>query len=410
MIERLRPQPWMALAATRDVLAALEAEGGPGSARFVGGCVRDALLGRESLDIDLATPLTPPQVLAALERAGIRAVPTGVDHGVVTAVRGGRPYEIATLRRDVETDGRRAVVAYTDSWAEDAARRDFRLNALYAEADGALHDPTGGGLADAHAGRVVFVGDAGTRIREDYLRILRFFRFTAWYGREGFDAAGLAACAALREGVRRLSAERVAKELLKLLAAADPRPAVRAMSESGVLAELLPEGADLGRLEALTAVDLAEGRPGDGALRLAALLPDDPAAVRRAADRLRLSNAVRDRLAATAAPGPRPHPGLDAPALRRTVHALGAAFTDRARLAQAEAEGGDWCAVHAAADWRAPSFPLSGADIAAAGVPQGPEHGRIRRELERWWVDCDFAPDRDALLAELGRLAAAREA
>ena len=408
MTERLPPQPWMALAATRDVLAALEAEGGPGSARFVGGCVRDALLGRESLDIDLATPLAPSRVLAALERAGVRAVPTGIDHGVVTAVRGGRPYEIATLRRDVETDGRRAVVAYTDSWAEDAARRDFRLNALYAEADGALHDPTGGGLADARAGRVVFVGDPETRIREDYLRILRFFRFTAWYGREGFDAVGLKACAALRESVRRLSAERVARELLKLLAAQDPRPAVGAMTQTGVLAELLPEAHDLARFDALVGVDLAEGFAGDGELRLAALLPDDPAVVREAARRLRLSNAARDRLAAAAAPDTSLRPDLGGSALRRAVHAAGSAvFADRVSLAWASDAGRPgWRVVLDAAGWRAPPFPLTGADLAAAGVLQGPGHGRLRRELERWWAEGDFTADRESALAELHRLLA----
>ncbi len=394
----------MTAPAIRAVTAALEAAGGAGCVRFVGGCVRDALLGVASADIDLATPLTPPQVIAALETAGVRAVPTGLDHGVVTAVSGGRPCEVATLRRDVETDGRRAVVAYTTDWAEDAARRDFRLNALYAEPDGALHDPTGGGLEDARAGRVVFVGDAATRIAEDALRILRFFRFTAWYGREGFDAAGLAACTAAA-AVRTLSAERVAKELLRLLAAPDPRPAVRAMADAGVLAELLPEVRSPARLVALVALDLADGAVADGELRLAALLPPDAAAVRAAAARLRLSNAARDRLAAAAADGWTPSLDLDAPALRRALHALGpAAYADRARLARAGGAPGDaegWRRVAEVGGWRAPRFPLTGADLAAAGVAEGPEHGRLRRELERWWVERDFAPGRDTLLAEL---------
>ena len=417
MTERLPPQPWMTAPATRAVVAALEAAGGAGCARFVGGCVRDALLGRASADIDLATPLTPPQVLAALERAGVRAVPTGLEHGVVTAVSGGRPYEIATLRRDVETDGRRAVVAYTHDWAEDAARRDFRLNALYAEGDGTLHDPTGAGVADAQAGRVAFVGDARTRIREDYLRVLRFFRFTAWYGREGFDAEGLAACAELREGVRRLSAERVSRELLKLLAAPDPRPAVRAMAQAGVLAELAPEACDLARLDAVVATDLAGGFVADGVLRLAALLPDHPGAVRAAAGRLRLSNAERDRLAAAAGPGPHLAPDLAPAELRRAAHALGAeALGDRARLAWAgdgagapSRDAAGWRAVLAGAGWRAPPFPLTGADLAAAGVAQGPEHGRLRRALQTWWAAGDFTADRDAALAELHRLLASRD-
>src|SRR5581483_1607408 len=168
---------------TRAVIEALEAAGGAGCARFVGGCVRNAILRQPIGDIDIATKLTPDQVTRALETAGLKAVPTGVEHGTVTAVAGGHPYEITTLRRDVETDGRRAVVAFTTDWAEDAMRRDFRLNALYADPNGKLYDPTAGGLADARAGRIVFVGDAETRIREDALRILRFFRFSAWYGR-----------------------------------------------------------------------------------------------------------------------------------------------------------------------------------------------------------------------------------
>jgi poly(A) polymerase len=211
---------------TQAVIHALEAAGGPGCARFVGGCVRDALLKRPIGDIDIATTLRPDAVTAALTAAGLKAAPTGIEHGTVTAISSGKPFEITTLRRDVETDGRRAVVAFTEDWAEDAARRDFRLNALYLQPDGTLNDPTGGGIADAHAGRIVFVGDAETRIREDYLRILRFFRFLAWFGRGEPDAAGLAACAALKDGARGLSGERVSKELLKLLAAYDPRPAV----------------------------------------------------------------------------------------------------------------------------------------------------------------------------------------
>ncbi len=408
-VERLPPQPWMSAPATRAVVEALEATGGPGCARFVGGCVRDALLGRPFDDVDLATPLTPPEVLAALAAAGVRAVPTGVEHGVVTAISGGRPYEVATLRRDVETDGRRAVVAYARDWAEDAARRDFRLNALYAEADGALHDPTGGGLADARAGRVVFIGEPQQRIREDYLRILRFFRFTAWYGREGFDAAGLAACTELRAGLARLSAERVAKELLRLLAAPDPRSAVRAMADAGVLAELLPEAGPLARFE--RRVQLEEGEPADASLRLAALLPDAAAPVRAAAARLKLSNALRDRLAAAVPEGEPLSAGMDAPTLRRARHRLGAGpLADRLRLARASAPEDDarWAALEAEASaWAPPPFPVSGAEIAAAGVPQGPLHGRVRHELERWWREHDFPDDPAAARAQLAKIVTA---
>ena len=196
--DTLDPQPWMNAPATRAVIEALELKGGRGCARFVGGCVRNAVLGREIDDIDIATTLTPNEATAALEARSLKVAPTGVEHGTVTAVSDHRPFEITTLRRDVSTDGRRAVVAFTTDWAEDAMRRDFRLNALYLDTDGRLYDPTGEGLADAKAGRIVFVGDPMVRIREDYLRILRFFRFLAWFGRGEPDTAALQACRALK--------------------------------------------------------------------------------------------------------------------------------------------------------------------------------------------------------------------
>ncbi len=402
--------PWMAAEPTGVVMGALEEEGGPGAARFVGGCVRDTLLrlpiavrlGETArLDIDIATVLPPARVLAALERAGLKVVPTGLAHGTLTAVCRGRPYEITTLRRDVETDGRHAVVAFTDDWAEDAARRDFRLNALYAEPDGRLHDPTGGGIADACAGRVVFVGDAATRIAEDYLRILRFFRFQAWYGRGEPDPAGLAACAALADGLAGLSAERVAKELLKLLAAPDPLPAVRAMSASGVLSRL-PLQPDVERLARLRALEDALGYAPDAILRLAALSRGEPALL---ATRLRLSNLQRDRLLAVG--GLRDDVSAMTPqTARRRLYELGdRAFRDRVLLHGEDAEAAR--RLLALADgWRAPSFPLGGDAIKAAGVAQGPDIGRVRREVEAWWVAHDFPEDRAALDAAL-RLAAA---
>lgn len=303
-------QDWLTAPATRAVLDALEAAGGPDCVRFVGGCVRNALMGQTVDDLDLATRLLPEATMAALQKAGLKVVPTGIAHGTVTAVSKGRPYEITTLRRDVSTDGRNATVAFTDDWAEDAARRDFRLNALYADAQGRVFDPTGQGVEDAREGRIVFVGEPETRIREDYLRILRFFRFFAWYGRGEPDTAGLAACADLSEGMVRLSAERVSKELLKLLAAPDPRPAVRAMSETGVLARLLPEA------DQPAAFEVMVGLTGDPVLRLSALLSSDQPKVEAAAKRLRLPNAMRDRLLAAAGRGRsghgRPHgPGPD---------------------------------------------------------------------------------------------------
>ena len=405
--DHLGAASWLRAPATLAVVAALEAEGGLGVARYVGGCVRDTLLrlpaaldpaAAPALDIDIATSLPPQTVIKALQRAGLKAVPTGIRHGTVTAVSQGRPYEITTLRRDVETDGRRAVVAFTDDWGQDAARRDFRLNALYADPDGRLHDPTGGGIADALAGRVVFVGDANIRIAEDYLRILRFFRFQAWYGRGEPDAEGLAACAALAEGIERLSAERVAKELLKLLAAPDPLPALRAMSACGVLARL-PLQADVDRLASLRDVERVLGLKGDAALRLAALSRGDAAEL---ATRLRLSNSLRDRLAA--AGGPLEGAAAMTPRLaRRRLYELGRpAFRDRLLLGLKTKDAEAARSLLSLAEaWDIPAFPLGGDEIKGAGLMQGPEVGRVRREVEAWWVAQDFPADRAALQAAL---------
>ncbi|MGC1304190.1 MAG: CCA tRNA nucleotidyltransferase, partial [Caulobacteraceae bacterium] len=389
-------------APTRAVMAALEAAGGPGCARFVGGSVRDALIGevQPDQDIDIATVLTPPDTMAALKRAGLRAIPTGVEHGTVTAIADGRPFEITTLRRDVETDGRRAVVAFTTDWAEDAARRDFRLNALYAEADGTLHDPTGDGIADALAGRVVFVGDPETRIREDYLRILRFFRFYARYGRGEPDAAGLAACAALRQGLERLSGERVAKEVLKLLSAPDPGEAIARMAATGVLETLLA-GSDTLRLEALMALERREGLERDPELRLAALLPPEPRAIAAASKRLRLSNALSARLLGAAGSL---NQALTWQGVRRAVYALGPRTAeDRLVLAwSADPAGPAWRAcLDEVKRWRPPPFPVTGEDIKARGVAEGPAVGRVRRSVEAWWIASDFPTDRAEALAAL---------
>jgi poly(A) polymerase len=394
-------EPWMSDPPVAAVMAALEAAGGEGAARFVGGCVRDSLLGRPVADIDIATVLAPPRVTEALKAAGLKAVPTGVEHGTVTAVSGRRGFEITTLRRDVETDGRRAVVAFTDDWAEDAARRDFRLNALYLERSGTLHDPTGGGLADARAGRIVFVGDARTRIREDYLRSLRFFRFLAWFGREAPEPDALAAVAELAEGVATLSGERVAKEMLKLLAAPDPRAAVRLMDEAGVLAVALPAELNRARFEAAVVICP------DPELRLAALLPDDPAEAARIAARLKLSRAQAQRLAAAVSPGPTL--ADSEAAARKEIYADGpAAFRDRVFLRWAEApEDGAKAQglLGLAGGWAKPVFPLGGDDAKALGVPAGPAMGRLLKAAEAWWIAEDFRPDRAQALEKLAALA-----
>ncbi|MEN5230187.1 CCA tRNA nucleotidyltransferase [Brevundimonas naejangsanensis] len=383
----LEGQDWLTADATRAVMAALAAAGGAGCARFVGGCVRNAVLGAPIDDVDIATVLTPEAVVRALKAAGLKSVPTGMEHGTVTAISERQPFEITTLRRDVSTDGRRATVAFTDDWAEDAARRDFRLNALYADSGGVILDPTGAGYDDALAGRIVFVGEPEQRIEEDYLRILRFYRFFAWYGRGAPDAAAVAACAALAEGVERLSAERVSKELLKLLAAPDPRPAVRLMRDTGVLGRILPPRDDLMLFEAMVGVSP------DPVLRLSALLPADVETVRASANRLRLSNAQKERLIAAVRAPLDPH--VSDPQARAVIWREGRqAFEDSVR--RAWAAGGEPTRMQAllalAADWTPPKLPVGGRDLARLGLKPGPETGRVLKAFEDSWIADDF-PD-----------------
>jgi poly(A) polymerase len=411
MSETIGQRPWMTQPETVAVFDALEAAGGPDCARYVGGAVRNALIGRPVDEVDIATTLTPDEVTEALQAAKLKAVPTGVEHGTVTAVSGGTPYEITTLRRDVATDGRRAVVAFTTDWAEDARRRDFTLNSLYARRDGTVFDPTGHGAADARAGRIVFVGEPEHRVREDYLRILRFFRFLAWYGSGPPDAAALAACESLRGELKTLSAERVSKEILKLLAADDPREAVALMARTGVLGEILPAPIDLERLGGLVAIEEDQLFENDPVLRLAALLPDDQVGAAKFAERLRLSNADRDRIAAALAPTPVLKSWMSPREIRRTLYRLGPeVFRDRAKLAWARADRTattpQWRGMIALGEgWAAPAFPLTGEDVIAAGVPKGPMVGRVLREVEDWWIDHDFIDDKLSAVEKLKSVA-----
>ena len=390
-MNRLDDQPWLTATATRAVMAALEAAGGPGCARFVGGCVRNALIGAPVADVDIATTLKPEETDRAIRAAGLKAVPTGIAHGTVTAVSERQPFEITTLRRDVSTDGRNATVAFTDDWAEDAARRDFRLNALYADVEGRVFDPTGEGVADAAAGRIVFVGDPETRIQEDYLRILRFFRFFAWYGRGEPDAAALAACRALASGMTRLSAERVSKELMTLLAAPDPRVAMAAMTGAGVLAQILPE-AEMGPL-----FEAAVEQGSDPVIRLMTLLPGDERIVREASARLRLPNSTRDRLADAAVAAPAVSLSMSDPEVRAAVYRFGARAVADAlcrRMAERPAQVDDGRRLLALAEgWRRPSMPVGGRELARLGVEPGPETGRLLKAFENGWIADDFPTD-----------------
>ena len=392
--------PWMISPETRAVMDAL------GEARFVGGVVRNSLMGREVSDIDIATPLTPDEVTKRLEATKLKAVPTGVEHGTVTAISNGRPYEVTTLRRDVSTDGRRAVVTFTTDWAEDAQRRDFTMNALYADATGEVFD-TVGGVADLKAGRVRFVGDPVTRIREDFLRILRLFRFHAWYGKSEIDKPALQACAAEKAGLRQLSGERIAKEMLKLLAAEDPVPVLRSMAATGILSEVLPGELNIVRLERLVAIDGTNFFQPDAILRLAALLPDRAAGAHEIADRWKLSNADRDRLADIAGNTDKIVSYLSIKEVRKLLYKLGMArFKDRVSLKWAEdpkeTNFVQWRALLAMADaWQRPKFPLDGGNVMAAGVPQGPLIGKILTEVEEWWIDSDFIDDEFSLAERL---------
>lgn len=375
---------WLTTSGTRAVMGVLAA-GGHG-AWFVGGCVRNGLIGMPVEDIDITTDARPDRVMALAETAGIKAVPTGIEHGTITLVADHRPYEITTLRRDVSTDGRRATIAFTDQLEEDAARRDFTMNALYADASGHVLDPTGEGLGDLAARRLRFIGHPEDRIAEDYLRILRFFRFHAWYADPagGIDAAGLAACAALSEGIARLSRERVGAEMKKLLAAPDPAPAVAAMGQSGVLARTLP-GADAHLLPVLIALeDVAP----DPMRRLAVLGGQD------VADRLRLSKAESARLdtlhagmAGTAAPG-----------VLAYHHGADTAW-DIVLLRAAQFGGHpDPAARDEIAKGAGASFPVRPADL----MPdlQGPALGAALKALEARWIASGFTLTREALLAK----------
>lgn len=386
---------WLTTSNTQKVISALEAAR-PGCARFVGGCVRNTIMRRPVDDIDIATQLEPEQTLAALEQAGIRAIPTGIEHGTITAVIDHQPFEITSLRRDVETDGRRAVVAFTEDWAEDAQRRDFRLNALYAAPDGTLFDPVEGGYEDALAGRVIFIGDADERLREDYLRILRFFRFNAWYG-AGLDAEGLAACKRQRDGLAKIARERIWKELKKLLTAARPRLAVEAMGETGVLDQVLPNHRGIDLLHDLEITEELVGAQPDPMLRLMALLPRSAPAVQQTSQTLRLSNDETERLNVWAAENLPEPVGMRSQELRATLYWHGKqAVVDRAMLAGADIRE----LLAAVRIWKSPEFPINGDDALAAGLT-GPDIGDALRRVDQAWVESDFELERDALLALL---------
>jgi poly(A) polymerase/tRNA nucleotidyltransferase (CCA-adding enzyme) len=393
-VDRIAPPDLLRRGAPAAVLAAL-----PGS-RAVGGAVRDALAGRPVHDVDVAAPLPPEAIAARLRGAGLKVFETGLAHGTVTAVLGKEPVEVTSLRRDLETDGRHAEVAWTTDWREDAARRDFTINAMSLSVDGELWDYFGG-QADLAAGLVRFVGDPATRLREDYLRALRFFRFQARYGTGGPDAAAVAAIRAAVPGLARLSAERVWMELKRLMQAPDPRGALALMAETGVFGAVLPEAGDLSRLDRLVAI----AAPVEPLLRIAALLP--PAAVEAVAGRLRLSGEEREGLLDLLGL-PRPAPDDDEAALRRLLAARDhASVLDRAWLAEMEQGGEGWSELRQrVAALERPVFPVQGRDALAIGLVPGPRVGRLLAALRAWWMEGGCTAGREACLARLQELAA----
>jgi poly(A) polymerase len=385
--------------AAARLFAALDAAGI--AARFVGGCVRNAVLGRGIDDIDIAVSKPPETVMLALKAAKIKVIPTGLKHGTVTAIVEGCTFELTTLRRDVETDGRHAVVAFTDDWQEDASRRDFTFNALYADRDGTLYDPFEG-RADLAQHKVRFIGDADQRITEDRLRVLRFFRFHAWYGAPPIDGPSYQACANHAGALGNLSGERIAKELLRLLEAPDPADAIEAMADAGALDHWLPEYVGTKRLRALVA---REPEP-DGLRRLAAVLEDDADAT-AIGKRLKLSTQQALRLEIMLAREPAMDVAGGPRAWRAQIYGLGTSiYIDRLLLAVGAA--GDWRAALALArTWTPPELPVSGGDALKLGLRPGPKVGALLGQVERWWIAGDFAADHAACLAELEKLAKA---
>lgn len=391
MTAKLPDAEWRHWPGMDRLLVGLDAAGG--ATRFVGGCVRDTLLDIAVSDVDLATRLAPEDVMERLGKARIKAVPTGIAHGTVTAVIHARPIEVTTLRRDVETDGRHAIVAYTDDWREDAARRDFTINALSAEPEsGKVHDYFGG-LADIEARRVRFIGDPLRRIAEDHLRILRFFRFHARFGAGEPDPAGTEACAARANDLMALSRERIADELLKLLALPDPAPTVALMIARGIFRPVLPEIVSADRLARLIAREEEAGQPPHPIRRLAALLPVDAEMANAVAARLRLSKAHRARLlTAIATPATDP---------REAAYRSGA----HVAIDQLLLGGGSLDPVRDLASWKPPRLPIKGGAIVARGVEAGPEVARLMQLVEARWIAEGF-PDRDRVDAIADELVA----
>jgi len=398
---------WLEDGALKRLLALLDRDGE--EARVVGGAVRNALLRLPFDEIDVATTAVPEEVIRRVTAAGLKAVPTGIEHGTVTVVIDGAPFEVTTLRVDVETYGRKAKVVFGRDWAQDAARRDFTINALSVTAGGKIHDYVGG-LADIAAHRVRFIGEPAQRIAEDYLRILRFFRFHAWYGKGPPEAAGLHACIVARAGLETLSRERVRMELLKLLVAPRATPTLAVMAETGILGTVLGGVPLLASFENMAKVEATIGAKPDAVQRLGALGVAVHEDAERLTERLRLSNAEAERLAALEYWW-RVSPAAGDKAARALLYHLGPqSFADRVLLAwsrsDAGAADGAWQKLaHLPQRWHAPDFPLKSADFTRRGIAAGPALGSAMRAAKQAWVEADFPADPAAIEAIAERAA-----
>ena len=396
---RLDNAAWLKDGELTRLLALLDRDGE--EARVVGGAVRNALMRLTVGEIDVATTAVPQEVMRRVEAAGFKAKPTGIEHGTVTAIIDGRPFEVTTLREDVETFGRKAKVAFGRDWKADAERRDFTINALSVSADGKMYDYVGG-LADIAARRVRFIGDPSARIAEDYLRILRFFRFHAWYGNGAPAAAGLHACIAARSGLDTLSRERVRMEMLKLLLAPHATPTLAVMAEAGILGTVLGGVPLLASFENTVKVEATIDAAPDATRRLGALGVRVMEDAERLSQRLRLSNAEFERLMALEYWW-RMRPAAGEHAARVLLYQLGpTSFTDRVLAAWSRSDAGaaDAAWHHLATlpqRWTAPRFPLKAADFLNRGVPKGPEMGAALRAAEQAWIEADFPEDRAAI-------------
>jgi poly(A) polymerase len=402
----LPPADWLARAETQVVFAALESAGY--QVRAVGGSVRNTLLGRAVADVDMATTARPEQAMAAATAAGLTVIATGLQHGTVTIVSGHIPHEVTTLRADITTDGRHATVAFTDNWAADASRRDLTINALYCDRHGVMFDPLCG-RADLEARRVRFIGDPGARIREDYLRILRFFRFHAEYAEGEPDSEGVAASVQERAGFARLSGERIHHELLRLLTAPGALSAVETMAQAGLLTELLPVVPRVSTLRRLVAIEQLCNTPVSAILRLAALtvgVDEDAAHVHR---RLKLSSSELQVLQRAGASMHQPFSRTLSDLQRRLYLCGSTVFAEQALLAwarsSAEPSDAEWVkALALPSVWTAPKMPVGGADIVALGVSPGPRMGLILATFEDWWIAAGFPPDQKLINARLAEI------